>query len=576
MSRSLSRGLACASALALLVLACEESAPRAPAAASAPASTDAARAADATPRDADEPAPEVDALADFALTPPTPRLARLTRLQYRNAVADLFGADVTPPSALEPDTQADGLFSVGASVSSLSPRGVEQAIDAARGLARELTAAPARRARLFGCEAADDACVSSAVDAWGPRIWRRPLTSDERSELQALGAQASAALGGPAAGLEAVLARLLQSPHFLYRVELGEADPDRPGERRLSAHELAARLAAFLWNSVPDDALRAAANSGALLTPAGLDAELTRMMAAPRLRDAVRNFFAEWLDLYALDALNKDPNLFRHASAELGAAAREETLRLAELVVFERDADVRELLTSRTTFIDRRLAAIYNVPATADEGFGRVELPADGPRAGFLGQVAFLAHNAHPTSTSATLRGIFVRERLLCQSMPPPPTNLNTAIPEPTEAARTLKERLLRHMEDDFCAGCHAMTDPIGFGFEQFDGIGRWRLEENGALIDASGTLDAVPFEDAAALTRVIADHPALAGCVTRTLFAYATGGTPRGGQQAQLDALTEQFEARGLRLLPLMRAVARSPGFRRVAPIDPAEGGAP
>jgi len=572
MPRSFGGVIATVCALSLTTLSCEE---RAPQASSAPETrTDAAPAqldAQAPAADALPPAP--DALADFALTPPPPRLARLTRLQYRNAVHDLFGADVTPPSTLEPDAQADGLYAVGASVSSLSPRGVEQSIDAARGLARELTATPERRARLFGCAVVDDACVTAAVDAWGPRIWRRPLSADERAELLALSAQTSAALGGPGDALEAVLARLLQSPFFLYRVELGEPDPARPGERRLTAHELAARLASFLWNSVPDEALRAAADAGALHTPERLDVEIERMMRAPRLRDAVRNFFAEWLDLYALDALNKDPNIFRHASAELGAAAREETLRLAEHVVFERDADVRELLTSRTTFIDRRLAAIYNVPATVDEGFGRVELPTTGPRAGFLGQVAFLAHNAHPTSTSATLRGIFVRERLLCQSMPPPPTNLNTAIPEPTEAARTLKERLQRHMEDDLCAGCHALTDPIGFGFEQFDGIGRWRLEENGARIDASGELDEVRFADPAQLTRAIADHPAFAGCVTRTLFAYATGGTPSGGQQAQVDALTDQFTARGRRLLPLVGAVARSPGFRRVAPID---GGAP
>jgi hypothetical protein len=584
-------------ALTLALVACDDGAqsassptPPSPvtpdAAPSTPAATDAALPPSSPPDAAiavvDATPPPGDVPTVFELEPPAPRLARLTRLQYRNAVRDLFGPDVPPPSALEPDVAADGLVAVGATVASLSPRGVEQAIEAARGLARDLMSTPEKRARIYTCApaSADDAvCLGAVVDAWGPRLWRRPLLAEEREGLVAVGRAAGATLGTFEAGVEATLARLLQSPFFLYRVEVGEPDPEVEGGRRLTSHELAARLAAFVWNSVPDDALRASADSGVLSTAEGLSAELDRMLASPKVHDAVRNFFAEWLDLYALDGLNKDPNIFRHYSADLGAAAREETLRLVEHLVFDLDADIRTLLTTRTTFVNRRLAAIYNVPATADEGFGRVELPADGPRSGFLGHVAFLAQNAHPTSTSATLRGIFVRERLLCQTMPPPPTNLNTAIPEPSEGARTLKERLLRHMEDDFCAGCHALTDPVGFGLENFDGLGRWRLEENDAQIDPAGELDGASFADSAELKRIISEHPSFPGCVTQTLFAYATGHTPGPSQWAQLDVLTAKFRARGHRILTLMRDVASSPGFRRVGPVEaapPAEGAQP
>ena len=512
----------------------------------------------------------VDAAADAAVLLPAPaRLARLTRLQYHNAVRDLFGPDVAPPSALEPDTAVDGLRAVGATVNALSPRGVEQSYEGAKNLAAQLIETPERRAALLPCRPSgpgDAACLGRIAEGLGRAIWRRPLASDEIAAVVDPAVAAGNALGSADASLSAVLVQLLASPSFLYRVERGEADPEHPGGLRYTNDEMATRLSFFLWNTVPDTDLRAAAERGELVTDAGLAAQVARMVAAPGFRDGVRNLFAEWLDLYALDDLSKDPNVFRHYSAELGASAREETLRLVDTLFVDDDRDYRDLFLTHTAFVDRRLAAIYNVPATSEEGFGRVELPADGDRAGYLGEVSFLALYAHPTSSSATKRGIALRKRLLCQTVPSPPANLNTAIPEPSADARTLKERLENHQQNPACAGCHTFIDPPGYGLENFDGIGRFRLTDNDAPIDPSGEIDGQLFTGPRELQQLVADHPNLLPCAVQTVYAYATGHLPEPGEHVELARLLADFQSDGHHIRHLMAQIAQSPAFRRLS----------
>ncbi len=205
------------------------------------------------------------------------------------------------------------------------------------------------------------------------------------------------------------------------------------------------------------------------------------MLASPKARDGLRNFVTEWLRLGSLDRLEKDAKLFTTYTPDLGPMAREETLRVFEDLVFDRDDDVRTVFTTRRTFVTPKLASMYQVPAPSPTGFAPIELPADGARRGLLGQISILALYAHPTtSSSATLRGKFVREKLLCQPIPPPPVGLNTAIPEPDAVSRTLRQRVKVHLTDAYCNGCHSQMDPIGLGLESFDGIGRFRTKENG------------------------------------------------------------------------------------------------
>jgi len=524
--------------------------------------------ADSGPASYDEVPTTAEVMAELSPAPPV--LLRLTRLQYQNALRDLFGDLVTWPAGLEPDVPSHGLLALGAGVSSVSPLGVERYERAARDIASELMETEAGRAYVLPCdpgEAGVEACLEATIARWGPKIWRRPMSEDETEAIMNVGMEARETLGSFEQGVEYALMAMLQSPYFLYRFTVGEEDAESAGQRRYTSWEMASRLSFFLWNSIPDDTLFDAAANGALVTPSGIAAQVDRMVADGRFEDGLKNFFAEWLDLYALDALVKDPTIYKHYSPVLGGFAREETLRLVTHLFAELDAPYHDLFTTRTTFVNRHLAAVYNVPAVAEEGFGEITLPEDGTRRGFLGQVSFLAHNAHAVASSPTLRGLFVRERLLCQTIESPPSEVNPAIPEPSPDAVTLRERLMTHMEDPVCGGCHALLDPIGFGFENYDGVGRYRVLDNGGDIVATGTLDGITFDGASELADALVTNAALVPCFVQRIYAYATGHQARSGESGQLGALEAAFEAGSFRVPNLFKRVANSPGFRLLDP---------
>ncbi len=500
--------------------------------------------------------------------PPAPVLKRLTQEQYRNALGDLFTQGLVLPS-LEPDEEIDGLFALGAGLTSISPYGVEQYEGAAYDVAEQVMDDPELRAGILGCEpeaTVDTACASSALAALARRAWRRPVTEDEVQRLTALADAASETLDDFDDGFEFGIAAVLQSPYFLYRVELGEDDGE--GGLRYSDVEMATRLAFFLWNTLPDEELLLAAEAGELTTDAGLEEQVVRMLADDKARQGMRAFFTELYELHQLDEMSKDPNLFVNMSEELGPSAREETLLLLEYLIFDQDADFRELFTTRTTFLDRELAMLYDVPAPSREGFGQTMLPADEGRRGLLGHVSVLAGQSHAVSTSVTLRGLFIRERMLCVNVDPPPADVDASIPEPDADAPTMRERVAVHLEEPFCAGCHQITDPIGLGLENFDGIGRWRLTENGATIDPSGELDGAGFEDAWGLGEALGQHPNLGPCLTEMLMQYSDGQHLDEGEEDLADWHAQGFAASGHSVLWLMQDIALSPGFRRTGEV--------
>lgn len=504
-----------------------------------------------------------------AVAPGAPALRRLTAAQYERVVTDLLGEGLALPTSLEPDTEEAGLLSVGAAVTSVSALGVERYELAALGLAAQVVTDPARWSAVVGCEpvdAADRACAESFVRRFGRRAWRRTLTEAEVERLVALVTGVGAESGDFATGVEYGLVAILQSPHFLYRREHGEPDGDA---RRLRGAELATRLAFTLWNTTPDEALLDAAEAGELDDPEGLAATVDTMLADPRARAGVANLWTESLQLWALDDVDKDPTVYDHASEELGPAAREETLRVIDHLVFDAGADVRELLTTRTTFVDPRLAALYAIPAPSLDGFAETTLAADGGRRGLLGQASFLMLAAHATRSSATKRGKYIRTRLLCQAMPSPPAGVDTSIPEADADAPTLRDRIAAHVEDPTCASCHLAMDPIGLGLENFDGIGRWRDTENGAVIDASGDLDGVAFADAWELAAAVRDHEDLGPCFTRTLYAYGTGHAVLDGEEALAAWLAEGLDADAGDWLGTVRRFATSEGFTTVGELD-------
>lgn len=512
-------------------------------------------------------APPVEAPADPAtveFTPTPPPIPRLTAAQYTRSIHAVFGPHIVVPPEPEPDAAVGGMLVVGAGVATLSPRGVENFERAAYAIAAQVLA-PEQRADYLPCpvEAVDRSCVEAFVATWGRRLWRRPLTPTEVTALADVSTRAGETLDDPFAGLEFGLAGLLQSPNFLFRREVGEPDPADPTRRRFTDYEMASRLSYLLWNTTPDDALLDAAEAGELTSDEGLRAHAERMYADPRGREGVLRIFEEWLGLDDLESMNKDTAVFTAMSPEVGPAARTETLAVISELVFERDADFRTFLTQRRTFVDRKLAALYGVRAPTREGFAEVELPPNSGRRGFLGQISFLALNSHPTSSSATLRGKFVREKLMCQLVPPPPSDVDTSIPEPSGTTRTLRERVAEHLTNPACAGCHRMTDNVGLAFETFDGLGVARTTDHGALIDPSGDLDGVEFDDADQLADLVAAHPGFGFCLTRHVFRYGTYTLDARDQEAMVRALAGRFAADGHRFEGLLFDFIQSPAFR-------------
>lgn len=494
------------------------------------------------------------------------RLRRLSADQYANAIRDVFGAELVVPRGYDQGDPADGLLAVGAGLTSVVTANVTTLETLSLGLSAQIVAPGVVRDRLVTCTPAgevDDACAAEILGRVARLAYRRPVASDELAELVDLAHLAGQTRHDFDQGLRYAIAAILQSPSFLYRVELGRTTAEDATPGRYDGFELATRIAFFLWNTTPDAALLADAESGALETDEGLAAAVDRMQADPRVRNGVRAFFSDMLQLRRLDILNKDPNVYVHFSTALGASAREETLRGIESLVVDERGDYRDFLTTRTTFVDRRLAAIYDVPAPSLEGFSMLRFPSESPRAGFVGQVTFLALNAHAASSSATLRGKYVREVLLCGEIPPPPPGLNTSIPDATESRPTLRDRVDAHLTVPSCRSCHQLTDPVGLGFENFDGIGRFRRTENGATIDATGVLNGIYFREPRQLGAALREHPELPKCLVRTAYRYATGHVEITGETETLRTLLASFVDDGHDVMSLMRSIVLSRGFR-------------
>lgn len=492
--------------------------------------------------------------------PVTAAMQRLTVTQYYNSVTDVLGEGLTLPEITEPDTTLNGFVSIGSSRTTISGRGVENYEEAAFDLASQALS-PERRDAFVPCSVLEATCTEEFVRTIGRRLFRRPLTEAEVTRYVGVANNASSTLSDPYAGLEFALAGFLQSPNFLFRVELGEPNGEN---HRYTDFEMASRLSYVLWNSTPDELLLQAAERGELTQDEGLRAQVDRLLASDRSRQAVRNFFSELLVLDELESVEKNELAFPLFNDSFREAAREETLMLIEHLVFDEDADYRELFTSDTTFVNAQLATHYGLaseaPDLADRSeFAEVSLPPE--RRGLLGHASLLSIYSHDEKTSAALRGRFVRQVLLCGTIPPPPPDVSTVFP-PSDAP-TLKERVAEHLMNDGCSSCHALMDPIGLGLENFNAIGGWRSTENGATIDPTGEVDGALFSDGADLGRVVAEHPDLAQCITRNFFRYAVGETESGPQFIEIDDLTQKFTDNGYRLREMMAQMMMSRSFR-------------
>jgi hypothetical protein len=513
----------------------------------------------------DPPAPPTEFEANAPVFP------RLTVAQYRASLAELLGGDL-PSLALEPDTNPYLFDSVGATTTTVSELGVQQYEESADAVTHYLFSDPGRRVALVGCTpvAPGDACAQTFLTDLGRRAYRRPLAAEELGRWVGVATSSSP---DPWEGLRLATAGILQSPHFLYRVELGEPDPENPGLRRLGAYEVASRLAFLLWNQTPDVTLLDAARDGELDTPEGIRTQAIRLLSDPRASQAIQRFFAQYLNLDKLDGITRDAALYPLFTPTMPAAMRREVELVVDRIVMKDRADVRSLFDTRTTFVNSELAALYGLeaPGAAVDSFVEVELPADGPRAGILTLGAFLTINAHQVQTSPTLRGKYIRQRLLCELVQPPPPDVDTELPPPSgEEPQTLREQLSEHVSNPTCAGCHSIMDPPGFLFENFDNVGEYRtVFDNGIPVDATGDLDGEPLQNALELAPVIATHPRLGKCLVRQLYRHTMGRLDTEGEQPAIDELDSILEERAFDFQALLVDFVTHESFLTVAEPD-------
>ncbi len=525
---------------------------------------------------------ETDPEADPVMEPAPAALPRLTEAQYRNILGDVFGATTLPALTVEPDTNPYLFESIGASTTTLSELGTQHYEENADAITHAIFADASRRAVVVGCDviAEGEACSRAFLSHVGRQLFRRPL---EAAELDRWVAKA-VELAQPDAweGLRLALAGMLQAPSFLYRVELGEPNPDKPGELRLNGYEMASRMSFLLWNTGPDSALLDAAEGGELDTAEGLRAHTERLLSSPRAKVAMQAFFAQYLDLGKLGTVTRNQENYPLYTPGIQAAMRLEVEKIVDDLVFGQRGDMRSLFSTHRTFVNPDIAAIYGITpdfTNADaNGFVAVDLDPNGPRAGILTFSAYLTMNAHETQTSPTTRGKYIRERVLCQEVTPPPTDVDTDItPPPNGEPETMREHLEKHRENPQCAGCHAFIDPPGLLFEHFDSIGAYRSEQpalghylgDGSPtypIDSSGDLDGEPLEDADDLAAVLADDERVGRCIVKQLFRHSLGRIDSDGEEPAIDDLDGHFAANGYDFQKMLVTLITHESFRRVA----------
>ncbi|MCB9743275.1 MAG: DUF1592 domain-containing protein [Alphaproteobacteria bacterium] len=453
----------------------------------------------------------LDALVEVCEDEAGPRLLRrLTHAEYDASIEALLGLPSTWGEGFASDEVVEG-FNNDAEALRVSSLLADQYRVAAEALAWEADVEALLPCDPYAIGRAN--CAQAFIEDFGLRAFRRPLNETDLERYQALWT-AVALDDGINEGLRWVIAAMLQSPSFLYRSELGVQGAS--GQFDLSDWELATALAYSLWGAPPDATLLALAEAGELHTPEQLRAEAARMLADPRALERAADLVDVWLQLDRLESVSREG-----LTEELRVAMAAETRALVRELAGQ-EARLSELMFADHSFMDADLAAHYGLDPAALESDGYVALDGE-TYGGLLTQGSVLTAHALPTGSSPVHRGVLVREQLLCEELPPPPANLDTSPPE-VDPNLSTRERYAQHATDPACAGCHSRIDPLGFGFEAYDGLGRWRAMDGVHAVDASGTLDGLDFEGPMELSAALVDDPRFRACYVKTWRRWATG----------------------------------------------------
>lgn len=488
-------------------------------------------------------------------SPGTTPMHKLTNQEYDNTVSALLGLPGHHSADLPADLTGLG-FTTSAESYSISLRHAEKYLEAA-----ERIAAATDLSKVLPCTATTDACAQKFIDSFGSKAFRRPITAEERTRLMAV-YTAGKGQSDFETGIRMVIEAVLQSADFLYRPEFG-APVAGAKVVPITDYEMASRLSYFLWSSMPDETLFAAAANGELRTPDQIEAQARRMVADPRARKTVATFNEQWLELEVLDHAEKDESHFPDWQT-IRPLLRKETALFMDDVFWNPASNVASMFTSKTSFMNKPLADFYGL--TGPQGSEFVKVTLDGKqRQGLLTQASMMAVHASTKESNPVLRGRFVRQQLLCHFLPPPPADVAIIPPEP-DPNLTTRERFDAHRTDPACAGCHSLMDPIGFGFENYDAVGAYRTEENGKTIDATGTLTATSvdgnFNGPVDLSNRLAESKEIRECATLMWFRFLVGRAESTEDDCTLQHAEKLFAESGDKFPELLVALTQTDAF--------------
>jgi hypothetical protein len=491
--------------------------------------------------------------------PPSP-LSLLTRGQYENTIFDLLTDDSKPASDFPPENQVQG-FKNNTTAHQASPLAVEKYLEAAERLSTKAVAT--RLTELAPCSAGDNmSCGRAFVRGFGLKAFRRPLTQSEAQLFDDLFSR-TLAQAGYSAAVQLALQVFLQSPQFLYRVDSRRAPTAETGALPLAPYELASRLSYFLTGSMPDAQLFAAAEANQLQTDAEVETQTRRMLELPRARAVVREFHHQWLELDALPSIAREATDLVADTSLFGKDWLASLDRFVDHVYWE-SGNVAALFDSKRVYLNGRLGALYGASVTGED-FVSVEQPE---RAGIVTQPGLLALLAHGDQSAPVLRGVFVLKRMMCVNVPAPPPSVNNTPPDPNPNSTT-RERFRVHTESPDCAGCHRMIDGVGFGFEGFDQLGRYRSLENGLPVDTKGevlagdpALDGA-FNGTLELASRLAQSARVRDCMAASWYRFALGRLESEADQCSLNEVKSHFAKASGDLRELLVSITKSVAFR-------------
>jgi mono/diheme cytochrome c family protein len=480
------------------------------------------------------------------------------------ALVATFLKDTVMPEGILPNNRETAFFEGVGSISVAGPYDVQG------------PGATPSRERIFLCHPAtraeEPACAEQIISSLAHRAYRRPITADDLPPLLALYRE-GAESGGFEAGVRLALQKILVSPEFIFRMEFDPPDAARGSVQRISDVELASRLSFFLWSSIPDDKLLAAAERGELSEASVLVGQVRRMLADPRSQALVKNFSGQWLFLRNIARMQPDPAAFPNFDENLRLALARETELLIESTLRE-DRSVADLLNTDYTFVNERLAEHYGIKDIYGNEFRRISV-RDPNRRGLLGQASILAVTSYPNRTAPTIRGKWVLEQLLGTPPPPPPPNVPSLKDDASTKTMTMRQRMEQHRANPACAVCHRMMDPLGFSLENFDGLGRWRDSTGPGTgpIDSSGVLpDGTKFDGPAGLRDVLLSKRDLfVETFTERLLTYALGRGLEQYDRPVLRKIVREAAADDQRWSSIILGIVKSAPFqmRRVSDGD-------